>query len=158
MDILAKITLIILFFIVFYQDHKERQVHWFLFPLIGLCCGFLYFSETITELFVTSILINAAFVFLLLFLVYIYSRFKLKASFFDSIGLGDILLFFGLAFAFSSVSFIVIFICSLIFSLILYVVTKKNTSTVPLAGYMSLFFGLTYIAYWFGFINSVYSI
>ena len=158
MEFIVKIILIILFSIVIFQDIKERQVYWFLFPLIGVCCGYLYYSQTLTELFIVSILVNAAFVFLLLFVVYIYSRLKLKASIFNSIGLGDILLFFGLAFTFSSVSFIVIFICALIFSLLLHMLLKRNESTVPLAGYMSLFFGLTYIAYWSGIINSLYSI
>jgi len=158
MVLLTKITLLILFSIVLYQDVKERLVYWFLFPLIGLCCGFLYYSETLAELFIASILINAVFVFLLLFVVYIYSRLKLKTPIFNSIGLGDILLLFGLAFTFSSVSFIVIFICAIIFSLVLHMVFKRNNSTVPLAGYMGLFFGLTYLAYWLGIINSVYSI
>ena len=158
MNFITKIVLVVLFLIVFYQDIKERQVYWFLFPLIGLCCGFLYYSETLTELFISSTLINAAFVFLLLFVVYLYSRFKLKAPLSESIGSGDILLFFGLVFTYSSVSFIILFICSLIFSLVLHLVIKKNNTTVPLAGYMSLFFGLTYVAYWFGFINSVYSV
>ena len=158
MELLAKITLTILFLVVLYQDTKERQVYWFLFPLIGICCGYLYYSQTLTELFIVSILINGLFVFVLLFVVYIYSRLKLKASIFNSIGLGDILLFFGLVFTFSSVSFIIIFICALIFSLILHLFLKRNNSTVPLAGYISLFFGLTYAAYWLGIINSVYSI
>lgn len=158
MVLLAKISLLILFSIVLYQDVNERQVHWFLFPLVGLCCAFLYYSETLTELFISAILINGAFTFLLLFVVYLYSRLKLKTSFFNSIGLGDILLFFGLTFTFSSISFIIIFICALVFSLMLHLVTKKEPTTVPLAGYMSLFFGLTYMAYWLGIINSVYSI
>lgn len=158
MEFIAKIILIALFLLVFYQDIKERQVFWFLFPLIGLCCGYLYYAETLVELFISSILINAVFVFLLLFMVYLYSRYKLKTAFSNSIGLGDILLFFGLAFTFSSVSFIVIFISALVFSLVLHLMVKKPQSTVPLAGYMSLFFGLTYIAYWFGFVNFLYSI
>jgi len=155
---MVKITLIALFLIVLYQDLKERQVYWFLFPLIGLCCGFLYYSVTLTELFISSVLINSAFVSLLLVVVYIYTRLKLKTSFFEGIGLGDILLFFGLTFTFSSVSFIVIFIGALVFSLVLHLAFKRSKSTVPLAGYISLFFGLTYLSYWLGIINSVYSI
>lgn len=154
-----KIILILCLGVILYQDIKERQVYWFLFPISALCFGALFYFNTLQELFYMSILINLIFVGLLLLIVYVYTKIKLKTTFNNVFGLGDMLLFFGLSLSFSSVSFIVIFISALIFSLVLHFLVKRQSmTTVPLAGYMSLFFGLTYVAYWFGFINSLYSI
>lgn len=145
---------------VFFQDSKERQVHWFLFPIIGLLCGVLFYQNTLPELFLTSVTINFIFVALLIFVVYLYSKIKLKNALLKSIGLGDILFFLAVSLSFSTVSFIIIFISSLIFSLGLHLFISKNqkTVTIPLAGYMSLFFFVSYIFHWTGFINVVYNI
>lgn len=157
--LLIKIVLILSLGFILYQDIKERHVYWFLFPISTLCFGILFYLSTLQELFYVSVLINLVFVSLLLAIVYLYTKIKLKTSFNNVFGLGDVLLFFGLSLSFSSVSFIVVFISALIFSLVLHLIIKKQSVTaVPLAGYMSLFFGLTYVAYWFGFINSLYSI
>lgn len=154
----VKIILLFTFGLIFYQDIKERQVYWFLFPLVGICVGSLFFFKTLSELFIAAIVINVLFVSILLLGIFLYAKFKLKSQ--KVIGLGDILFFLASAFAFSTISFIVIFIGSLIFSLVLHsaIAKNRNAVTVPLAGYMSLFFGLTYIAYWSGIIQSVYQI
>jgi Type IV leader peptidase family len=156
--LIVKIILILSLGYILYQDIKERQVYWFMFPISALCFGILFYRNTLQELFYVSVLINFIFVSLLLGFVYLYTKIKLKTDFNTVFGYGDVLLFIGLSLSFSSVSFIIIFISSLIFSLVLHLVTKKQSMTVPLAGYMSLFFGLTYVAFWFGFINSLYSI
>jgi hypothetical protein len=69
-------------------------------------------------------------------------------------------LFFALVFSFSSVSFIIIFICSLVFSLVIHLSVKQKSKykTIPLAGYMSLFFLITYVSYWSGLIGGLYKI
>ena len=156
--LLIKIVLILCLGLILYQDVKERQVYWFLFPISGLCCAILFYFKTIEELFYISVLINLAFVTILLLIIYVYTKFKIKTTFNTVFGLGDVMLFLALALSFSSVSFIVLFSSALIFSLVLHLVLNKKSATVPLAGYMSLFFGITYMAYWLGFINSVYSL
>ena len=156
--LLIKIVLIIVFGCILYQDVKERQVYWFLFPASGLCCAVLFYFKTIKELFYLSILINLIVVFILLLTVYLYTKFKIKTGFKNVFGLGDVLLFLALALSFSSVSFIVLFSSALIFSLVLHLVLNKKQTSVPLAGYMSLFFGFTYLAHWLGFIDSLYNI
>lgn len=151
--------LLLCLFFVCWQDIKERKVYWFLFLLIGAFCAFLNYEHTLPELFVMGVLMNSFFIFALIIFLFLYSKFKLKMSLGNAIGWGDILLFFAFAFSFSTISFIVIFISSLIFSLILHLtVKKKSNETVPLAGYMSLFFATAYIAHWAGFIDSVYKI
>lgn len=145
---------------ILYQDVKERQVYWFLFPIIALCTGILFYNNTISELFISASLLNLIFVTVLLIAVYLYSRFKLKTKFNHVFGLGDVLFFFAVCSSFSTISFIVIFSCSLFFSLILHLFLSQNKKslTVPLAGYMSLFFSFIYLGFWTGLIQSVYQI
>lgn len=155
-----RVLLILVFIMVWYQDIKERQVFWVLFVIISGLCGFLFYNSTIPELFFNAILMNLTFVSTLILIVFMYSKLKLKTRFLNVIGLGDVLLFIGLGFSFSTVSFIVIFISSLFFSLILHLFIKRKSTfnTVPLAGYMSLFFSITYISFWFGWIEGLYTI
>ena len=142
------------------QDIKSRLVYWFCFPLIAVCAGALMYQQTTFNQFLWGLGINLLFVSLLIVVVYVYSKLKIKSNIQDTFGLGDALLFFGLAFSFMSVSFIVLFVFGLIFSLVMHLVIKSKLKqdTVPLAGYLSLFFALAYLAYWFGILNSVYSI
>lgn len=147
--------------LVFYQDIKERLVYWFLFPIIAVCSGILLYNNMFLELFKTTVIINLIFVSLLIFVVYAYSKLKLKTSISKTFGLGDALLFFALAFTFSSVTFLVLFVFGLFFSLVLHLFMKgksKENKTVPLAGYLSLFFAVSYIAHWLGILKSVYTI
>lgn len=151
-----KIILTIAFGAILYQDVKERLVYWFLFPIMALSIGWLFYSNTLPELFVASIIANLMFVSALLLVVFLYSKIKLKMKFNQVIGLGDILFFLTICFSFSTLSFLVVFISALIFSLILHLSVKNKKQSVPLAGYMSLFFGLAYLGYWTGVIHSVY--
>jgi len=147
-------------FSIFYKDLKERKVYWFFFPIIALLSGILHCDNVMLESFFLSTIINLTFISILLLVILLYSKYKLKMKFSDTFGLGDVLLFIALSFTFTSVSFLVLFISALIFSLLLHFIVKNNqkNKTVPLAGYMSLFFGLAYLGYWFGIINAVYTI
>lgn len=158
--LILKLVLISVLIYILIQDIKERQVYWVLFPLVGLCSGILYYKSTLPELFYISILLNVVFVSVILVVVFFYAKFKLKTSITNTLGLGDVLLFIALTFSFSTVSFLVIFIFSLFFSLLLHLFlkNKKTGITVPLAGYMSLFFAFTYLSFWTGIINSLYTI
>lgn len=153
-----KVILLLALGTICYQDVKDRYVYWFLFPVVALCSGLLFFFKTLPELFFASLLINLLFVSMLLLIVYLYATFKLKAKFGEVFGLGDILLFFAIANSFSTISFVVIFSSALFFALTVHLVPKNKYPSVPLAGYMSLFFGLTYLGYWSGFIQSIYQI
>jgi hypothetical protein len=90
---------------------------------------------------------NLLFVAVLLLVCYLYAAFKLKKNLLKEVfGLGDVLFFIFITFSFSIVSFFVLFVFSLIFSLILHLAmqSRQSEKTVPLAGYMSLFFGVVY--------------
>jgi len=74
--------------------------------------------------------------------------------------MGDALLFFALAFSFSSASYLILFVFGLIFSLTLHLLLKHKSQhkNVPLAGYLSLFFSLAYFGHWIGFLPYLYTI
>ena len=156
------VKLFLIFNLVFiaYQDIKERLVYWFLFPLLGILVGILFFTQTLPELFLTSVLINLIIICIFYLVIVLHSFLVLKKSFKEVIGWGDILMFFFLIFTFSSVSFTVTFIGAIFFSFIAHILLKKKfeNKTVPLAGYMSIFYSITYLAFWSGAINSLYSI
>lgn len=149
-----------MFLFVAYQDIKEREVYWFLFPFIGFLSAFLFYKNTLSELFFMSIAMNIFLVLVLIMVVVLYSKFKLNVSIRETMGIGDILLLFFLSFSFSTISFILILISSLIFSLAIHLVmkSKSQSQTVPLAGYVSLFFSISYVAFWSGIIDSLYTI
>lgn len=152
-----KIILILVLGAIFYQDLKERQVYWFLFLFLGICAALLFYSNTYQEVFILSIIINLIFVLFLIFGVVVYSRLKLKTNWNSTFGYGDVFFFLAIALSFSTISFIVIFVGALVFSLAAHMILSKD-KTVPLAGYMSLFFAATYLGHWLGILNAIYQI
>jgi hypothetical protein len=85
---------------------------------------------------------------------------KLKTKVSDVFGLGDVLLFIGLIFSFSTISFLIIFVFSLLFALSVHLMVKQYSKfpSVPLAGYISLFFGMVYLSHWVGISSSLYAL
>jgi len=160
MVIALKIVLVTTLLSILYQDIKERQVYWFLFPMVGISAGLLFYLNTIPELFLLTVSINMVLVTLMLVVIYAYIKLRLKLSFKDTLGLGDILLFVMLALAFSNISFYVLFISALVFSLLLHLILNRNKkdNDVPLAGYMSGFFMLVFLGFWSGLIDNLYSL
>lgn len=156
---ILKLILLSAFVRVVYQDVKDRLVHWFLFPVIGLCTGVLLYQNVSSSLFFETVLVNLGFIGLLIGVIFLYATYQLKMKLLDAFGLGDGLLFVALVFSFKSLPFLIVFVFGLVFSLGLHLVLKKTKSeTVPLAGYMSLFFALTYSAHWLGFITAIYTL
>ena len=145
---------------VFIQDRKDREVYWFLFPIIAFATGVLLYNSMLPELFYITLIINLLFIIILFTVVFLYSKFKLRTTITDTFGLGDGLMFMALAFTFSSISFMILFVFGLIFSLIIHVIFKKKSKhkTVPLAGYLSLYFIIIYISYWLGITPNIYTI
>lgn len=149
---LIKALLIIVFFIILYQDYKDRLVYWFLYPLVGFLAFALHVSETTLITALLNSLINIIFITLIILGGYIYSAIVARKKFINtSIGIGDILLFVFLSFTFATSAFITMFVFSLLFSLILHFVLKSKSShkNVPLAGYISLFFAIIYFISFF---------
>ncbi|WP_348799717.1 hypothetical protein [Flavobacterium adhaerens] len=140
-----KVILISLLFTVLYQDYKDRLVHWFLFPLIGVFAFAIQYLLLPLHLILLNVGTNLILVLFLLLVCYAYTKLR-KIEFRNSFGLGDVLFFIFISFTFSTISFLVLFIFSLCFSLLLHLVLsqKSKEKTVPLAGYMALFFGVVY--------------
>ncbi|MNX58820.1 hypothetical protein D3C86_896720 [compost metagenome] len=140
-----KLILILVFLIVLYQDFNNRLVYWFLYPIIGV----LAFAIQLYNLPVTIVFfnlgVNLLFVTLILGVSYLYVKYR-NLDFKNAIGIGDILFFVFISCTFSIVSFLILFVFALLFSLILHFVlsNKKEQQTVPLAGCMSLFFSAVY--------------
>ena len=125
-----------------FQDIKERMVYWFLFPMVALFLGFAFWQQSNPELFLVFSLTNLFFVSTILLISFLYTKYVTRKPYLNhSLGLGDLLFFYALAFGFPTLTFIVLFVSALIFSLVLHTVfgTSQEKSSVPLAGYMSLF-------------------
>lgn len=132
---------IIILISIFYQDLKERKVTLLLLLLSILLGGITHYSKNFDVIFLTNIAINSVFLVLLFFVLYIYSKFVLKKHLLETMGLGDFLFFITLAVSFPPITFLTIFVSSLIFSLLLFKVIQSRLTikTVPLAGFQALF-------------------
>lgn len=160
MFILIKIILIFVLFGITYQDIKERQVFLWLLILAGTLMGYLHFQESISLLFLGNILFNFSIVFILYSSLVFYSFWKLKKSISQTFGLGDLLFFAVLAIGFTTVTFLVLFTFSLLFSLVFYlsIKSKLKIKTVPLAGLQALFIGLVYTTNWMFQLTNLYAL
>lgn len=164
--IAIKAVLITILLVIFYQDARDRLVYWFLFPLVGLLLGMLHYQIVGFKDFVMSTLINFGlilFIFLLLktYAVSVRGYSHLK----DVLGLGDICMILALGLGSGTVAFLILLVFGLVFALVLHVILraitlsrKQNTqhTTVPLAGYLSIFFGVAFVGQWSGIYNTLY--
>ena len=135
-------------------------MYWFLYPLVGILVFLLQIAVLPFYSVLINSVINLVFVAVLLLVCYAYSSIKLKKNLLkDVFGLGDVLFFIFIAFSFSIISFFILFVFSLLFSLLLHFTLKNNQTeqTVPLAGYMSLFFGVVYGISFFCECNFLYA-
>lgn len=145
--------------IILYQDYKDRAVWWFLFPFFAAIAGLLHFKESLSWMFLRSIIFNLAAVTAIFTFAFLYARYKMKVNFLqEAVGAGDILFFLGLTGAFPSGTFVVILVFSMIFSLVLhsFIPGKQHNQTVPLAGYASLFLICVFMSSWFGLYENLY--
>jgi hypothetical protein len=157
---IVKALLIFTLFFVFYQDYKDRLVYWFLYPTVGILSLIIQIQEIPLFIAMTNVVVNLCLVFIIIAICYLYSKVKLKMHFTNQVfGIGDILFFIFISFSFSSISFIVLFVFALFFSLILHLFlnSKYKEKTLPLAGYMSLFFGAVYVLSFFMDCNFLYA-
>jgi hypothetical protein len=144
MSIAIQVLLIILLLLIFYEDFKERLISLWKVSLCLLLGGILNFSKVNFTVFLVNISINVGFILILFSVLFLYARIKMKKEIFKVFGVGDLLFFLVFASSLPTISFIVLFIFSLFFSLIVFLILKKKTtqSTVPLAGLQSLFLAL----------------
>jgi hypothetical protein len=131
--------------VITYQDFKERQISWITIPsLVFLFGGYAltHFDSWKDYLFIVAI--NFLFITIQLSVLFIY--FSIRAGKFinlinTKIGIGDVLFFLALTFAFTTVNFIVFYVVSLsmitISFLLIRVFFKNVQNEIPLAGAMA---------------------
>ncbi len=131
--------------ILTYQDFKERAISWLTIPtLIILFSAGAVIESTSFRDYLMDVGINLTFVAIQMAILFIY--FSLRAGKLTNlintkIGIGDILFFIALTFAFSPVNFILFYVGSLSIITISFLFMKllfKNISPeIPLAGAMA---------------------
>lgn len=157
-----KLIVCLLLTLVLYQDYKEREVYWFLFPLVGLVLASLNILHQVELMIVVyNVLLNLLLVTGVVLALYLVTKVLLKKRFMDhSFGKGDLLFFYALGLGFPTITFTIIFTGALLFSLLLHFALKHrhHDTTVPLAGYMSLFLGLVIFLSIFAATPSLYTL
>lgn len=156
MLIVLKIVLLAGLLALVYQDFKERKVYLSLLLIPLFLLGFLNYKNSLASQFLINTTLNFALVIIILGFLFFYSKYKLKESLQNTFGLGDALFFLVIAVGFPTFTFIVLFSFSLIFSLVLFLIIKKNfkQQTVPLAGLQALFLSLLLSLNWiFNFVD-----
>lgn len=124
------------------QDLRDREVMWVLFPAIAIFLSGLHILNVGTENFLFFTLNNIILVSCVLALLWIITKFIFKKKFLNvSFGLGDMLFIYAFALGFPTVTFIILFVGSILFSLLAFIILKMFTQakTVPLAGFMGIF-------------------
>ncbi len=128
--------------IVAVQDLRDREVLWVLFPAIALFLGGLHISHVGMEHFFFFALNNIILVTCIVLLLWVITKYIFKKQFLDvSFGLGDILFMYAFALGFPTVTFIILLVGAILFSLLAFTLLKLfvGTETVPLAGLMGIF-------------------
>jgi len=164
MVILVKIVLMLTLVSIAYQDLKDRMIYLFLFPLCGLCFGFLSY-KAMGWLFLTEhLFFNVLFIGITLTVIGVYYRLKYGFTFAKAIvGKGDYWMFFATCFAMSSSAFILFSLASTIAALIVVITLRRirdrneDASQIPLAGYMAIFYILLFSVQWSIGITSFYN-
>lgn len=147
---IIEISLILVASLIFYQDWKTRTIHIAL-PFVFFGLGF-YHTFDILNWF--NYCMNILF-FVIIFCGLVgYMTFKegtFRNPFEHYFGFGDFLFFLALTPLFFLYHFALFFIASLCFSVVLHLAVNKWTThkTVPLAGFVALFFIIGYLAHIF---------
>ncbi|MEP6931842.1 MAG: prepilin peptidase [Flavobacterium sp.] len=126
---------------VFFQDWKYRRIHVVLPFVIFLFSLYLIYLKSPSF---KNILLNTVFFLITLSILVLYMSIKNKQflnPFTHYFGLGDLLFYIAVTPLFILPNFILFFILSMIFALVLQIVFKKviTENTVPLAGFSALF-------------------
>ncbi|QXP58401.1 prepilin peptidase [Olleya sp. HaHaR_3_96] len=142
MNFIIILSIIILLILVVFQDFKMRQIH-VLLPILLLFLSVMI-NYIFEELSFKDTIYNIGFIAVNIIGLSLYFSIKNKKfinPIDESIGLGDILFFLAITPLFTLKPFIVFFVVSLLLTLLFYSIVNaiKKTSTIPLAGYLSIF-------------------
>ena len=145
MQLIINIMIVVVLTGIAVQDFRLRAIHWLWIPALAA----LFVVQNADHLPTSALLFNLGFnlAFLLLQAIVLTIWFSMRERKFTNIidryiGLGDILFFVALAFAFEPVSFVLVFTVTLLFSLIGYggflLLRPHSNQQIPLAGLMAI--------------------
>ena len=137
---------------IFIQDLRDREVWWFLFPSVAFLMVGIHLLSADIEVTTFHILINGILVTTIVTILGLYTRFIHGRAFLNvSFGLGDLLFFYAFALGFPTITFIVLFVASILVALLwsLVYLNRNSKGTIPLAGLMSSFLILVYASSFF---------
>ena len=145
MNYIIDLLCIFLLAIIISQDFLQRKISWVLLPLLFFLFGINTIAENGLEATWSAFLYNTIFLILQLTMLTIYFSFR-KRKFINIIntymGIGDILFLLIVCVAFSPISFIYFYLCSLLMTLVVFFFYQKFYKTVsneiPLAGGLAL--------------------
>lgn len=141
MSLVLQIILFLLLALAFVQDWKFRAIHWFVFPLIAIDSVLIFFLAQEDWKILGLNLIFVLIVMTVLFF-YVSLREQEWTNIFERhFGIGDVLFFISVVPLFGSVNYVLFFISGMIFSGILhgFISLKRENTTIPLAGYLSIY-------------------
>lgn len=149
--IAVKLGIVLLLAGIAFQDYTRREVYAFVFPLLALLMGYVHYTDVSMLNFLTAVGINIIMVLTILLVLWSYAYFRIKKPFFrEVLGLGDVFYFLCLAVGFPTVSFTILFVFSILFTALAWLILKPKAiqPTVPLAGGMALFTGIFLLGAW----------
>ncbi len=151
MQSILNILLIFTLSAIGYQDLKERSIYVIGGVVSAVLLGYLHYHAVGFVPFVTGIAVNTVIVLCILSVLWLYAGYKLKTPLLRSLGAGDIMFFFVMGLGFPPVTFIVIFVFSVFFAGIVYLVFQYRISKyqIPLAGFQAIFLVLIFLTRWF---------
>ncbi|MES2141101.1 MAG: hypothetical protein V4511_15450 [Bacteroidota bacterium] len=144
MQYVIDICLLLLLAVVLFQDLKQRQISWFLIPLllVFFIAQGLFRIPANELIHYTMFNIGFIVVQLVILTVYISIKNKKLVNIINSyLGIGDVLFIATVAAAFSPFNFIIFYIAALLFTLLVFLMvtllTKNLSKEIPLAGAMA---------------------
>ncbi|PZO26773.1 MAG: hypothetical protein DCF13_13195 [Flavobacteriaceae bacterium] len=127
--------------IVFIQDLKFRRIH-VLLPVLIAVFSFLLLKSSFANFYRDMIqnIVIFLFIFLILIVYMSVKNKKIINPFQTYFGMGDFLFYIAVAPLFITFNFILYFILSMLFSIIMFLLLRKKMKeeTIPLAGFASL--------------------
>lgn len=140
MNLVFQLILSLILVLAFYQDWKYRAIHWFVFPLLAIVSVLVFLWLDLAWEIIGFNLIFVTLVIGCLFLYVSLKEGRLTNIFAKHFGIGDVLFFLAVTPLFSVSNFILFFITGMFLAGIVHLVISRNKpSTVPLAGYLSIY-------------------
>jgi len=146
--LLTYLTVYVVLGFIAYCDLRSTHVYTLLFPFLFVCVAAMTFQASSVKTATTNFLFNnALMLFIILLSLFITSKITCKPAV-ELLGWGDVLFLVSIACFFYPLSFIFFFIVSGLFALLIHQLILrtnffKTDLSVPLAGYQSIFFGLS---------------